>query len=57
MKLMVVFAFCAAVACALPVEEVNQDEAEPILAIVDMEVDSLNSDDGDLARSKRQWGG
>lgn len=57
MKLLVVFAFCASIAYALPIEEGSQVVAEPILAVVDLEANSLDYENSDLARSKRQFGG
>ena len=52
MKLFVILAFFAAVACAHPVEEVGQNqEAESPLTIV-----AVETENGDLVREKRQFG-
>jgi hypothetical protein len=58
MKLFVVLALFAAIACAIPVEEVDQkQEAESPLTIVAVETDdSSNTQNNDLVRQKRQFG-
>ena len=59
MKLLIVFALFAAIVCALPVDDLsqNQNEAESVLAVVNLDVDSLDSENSEVARSKRQFGG
>lgn len=57
MKLLVVFAFCVSIAYALPIEEGSQVATEPFLTVVDMEANSLDFENSDFVRSKRQFGG
>lgn len=64
MKFLIVLTLFAAIACALPFEEIGQNEEiveDPVPGSVPL-VDSLeavNSDDdeSDVARPKRQFGG
>jgi hypothetical protein len=58
MKFLIVLALFAAIAYALPVEEIGQNleaEAAP-LSIADLEVDSADYDNSDLSRAKRHHG-
>jgi len=58
MKFLIVLALFVAIACALPVEEIGQnlETEESPLSIADLEVDSADYDNSDLARSKRHRG-
>ena len=59
MKLLIFLALFAAIAYALPVEEIgqNQEIEESPLNIVDFEADSSAYENSDVAREKRQYGG
>ena len=59
MKFLIVLALFAAIACALPVEEIgqNQEIEESPLNIVNFEVDSADYDNSESLRQKRQFGG
>ena len=58
MKFLIVLALFAAIAYALPVEEIgqNQEIVEEPVALVDLEAESSDDDESD-ARPKRQFGG
>ena len=57
MKFLVFLTLFASVVYALPVaEEVDQDVAEPLLAVVDFETDGLDFENKDVERMKRQFG-
>ena len=59
MKFLIVLALFAAIAYALPVEEIgqNQEIVEEPVPIVDLEAVSSDDDESDVARPKRQFGG
>lgn len=59
MKLLIVLALFAAIAYALPVEEIgqNQEIEEAPVALVDVEAETTDEEESDVARPKRQFGG
>lgn len=56
MKFLILLALLAAVAYALPVEEVDQEVSEPLLYVADLEADNFDYENDDITRQKRQFG-